>query len=65
MAEGFSPGSIKVGGSGSCAVCTFNERQRRPQPVVATHDYKDKTYVFCSEAHKNEFTAEPGEFTGT
>jgi len=65
VAIGYEKGSKKIGDKGSCAVCMVNEgKQPADEEVKATLDYKDKTYVFCSEAEEAEFISNPKKYTG-
>ena len=57
-------GSLKVGGSAVCAVCSVKEGTKAEEEVKATLDYKGKTYGFCNESEKAEFISEPAKYAG-
>jgi YHS domain-containing protein len=57
-------GSIKVGDSAICVVCSKEggDHGKTPEPAVAIIDYKGKTYAFCNESEKAEFISSPAKY---
>lgn len=44
-----------------CAICAVTEGAG-PEPVTATTAHEGKTYYFCSQACKEKFAADPGDW---
>lgn len=55
-------GTKKKGDKGVCVVCNSKEGTTTEEEVKEMVDYQGKTYIFCNEAEKAEFIAEPAKY---
>ena len=61
----YEKGTKKKGDKGVCVICTVKGGAvSAEEEVKLVLDYKDRTYVFCSEAEEAEFISDPKKYAG-